>query len=254
MDGFRVEKFEESKDGRRAVEARDLWLSYDASSYALQEVDLSLEQGAITMVLGRSGSGKTTLLKVLAGLLHPQRGWVRYGDGVAGNGNSRYRAVAYIPQTLGLVRSLTALENTLVGALGRTGTLPSLFKIFPKATIKEALATLSSLGIGHKVNEKVYNLSGGERQRVAIARALMQRPSIILADEFVSQLDPVTAEDILRMMRTIASQGVSLLVTTHETDIVAKYADWVVVVREGRTLHYGPATDLTERNMLELLQ
>ncbi len=236
------------------LKARDLWLSYDGSTYVLRGVDINVERGALTMILGRSGSGKTSLLKVLKGLIKPQRGWVHVLGSAGSNGQGPHCSVAYVPQTLGLVRSMTALENALAGALGRTGILRTLVKAFPRSTVEEAKDILASLGLAHKTYETVYNLSGGERQRVAIARALMQRPALILADEFVSQLDPITAEEILVMMRGIAGQGVSLLITTHETDVVANYADRVVVMSQGRIIHDGAAAHLTMAEMLDLLR
>jgi len=240
--------------GEAGVEAHDLWFSYDGRSYVLRGVELTVPRGQMTMILGRSGSGKTTLLKVLKGLLRPQRGSVQLFGGPFVNGSGPAHSVAYVPQTLGLVRSMTALENTLAGALNRTGTLRSLLRSFPKHTVEEARACLASLGLADKMNERVYHLSGGERQRVAIARALMQRPSLILADEFVSQLDPVTTEEILAMMQGIAHSGVGLLITTHETDVVANYADRVIVMRQGSVIHDAPARLLSMEGMLELLR
>jgi len=239
---------------RCSVQARDLWFSYDGRFQTLRGVDLNLSQGAMTMVVGRSGSGKTTLLKVLKGLLAPQRGSVRFLLEACSNGDRPWDRVAYIPQTLGLVRNMTALENVLTGALGRSAMMRSLLRSFPRVTIAEARESLSRLGMHHKIDERVHNLSGGERQRVAIARALMQRPAVILADEFVSQLDPITSEETLSLMREVADDGVSLLITTHETDVVAHYADRVVVMREGRISHEGPAGSLSIREMVEMLR
>lgn len=242
-------------NGRSPVlTARDLWLSYDGRTHALQGVDLDVGRGLTTMILGRSGSGKTTLLKVLAGLLRPHRGTVESADAPTSNGRTPHRSVAYVPQTLGLVRSMSALENTLAGGLRTSNTLLSLFRLFPRETTERAEATLAMLGLAHKLRERVYNLSGGERQRVAIARALMQRPKLILADEFVSQLDPITAEEILDLMRRIAADGVSLVVTTHETDVVAKYADRLAVMRDGRVSYEGTAEGLSEGAMVDLLR
>lgn len=199
------------------------------------------------MVLGRSGSGKTTLIKLLAGILQPQRGAIL----TAAADQPR---MAYIPQTLGLVRNMSALENTLAGALSHTNTLRAMLKLFPKATVERAKATLAELGLGDKFEQKVQQLSGGQRQRVAIARALMLEPGLILADEFVSQLDPVTSEEILDMMRSITARGVGLLITTHETDAVAEYADNIIVMREGKVSHEARAGDLSERDMVALLR
>lgn len=223
-----------------ALEARDVWFGYVRERPVLKGISLSAEEGQITMVLGASGGGKTTLLKLAKGLLAPQRGAIRvFGQRVvAGHLDRR---VAYIPQQLGLVRNLSVLENTLTGALGRVGTLPSLLKIFPRHCLREARRTLETLGIDHKADEKVYALSGGERQRVAIARALMQQPRLILADEFISQLDPVTSLEIMEIMHQIAADGVALVMTTHELDIVARYADHVVILRDGEKVIDGPA-------------
>jgi phosphonate transport system ATP-binding protein len=236
-----------------ALEARDLWFSYDGHA-VVRGVSLVVPRRRLTMVLGRSGSGKTTLLKTLHGLLHPQRGSVAVSTPTGANGSAPRHGIAYVPQTLGLVRNMTALENALTGALAHVGVVRSLFRLFPKETTARAKTTLANLGLGDKLHRQVYKLSGGERQRVAIARALMQQPSVILADEFVSQLDPLTAEEILDMMRDIAHEGVSFLITTHETDIVAKYADHVIVMRAGAIAHNGPVEGLSEQDMLELLR
>jgi phosphonate transport system ATP-binding protein len=121
--------------------------------------------------------------------------------------------------------------------------------------VEEAKETISRLGLSHKVNEPVYRLSGGERQRIAIARALMQRPALILADEFVSQIDPITGGEILEMMQHIArDSGVGLLVTTHETDVVEAYADRIVVMRSGRVVHESAGGALSRAEMLAALK
>lgn len=245
------------RGGRGAgMEARDLWFSYDGKANILQGVDLTVQRGLMTMILGRSGSGKTTLLKVLQGLLSPQRGYVRLlAPEQVVQGSQPRGSVAYVPQTLGLVRNMTALENALAGALGRVGTMRTLVRSFPRRVVEEAHETLTSLGLADKTDEQVFRLSGGERQRVAIARALMQQPALILADECVSQLDPITAEGILEMMRGIAREGgVGFLITTHETDVVAKYADRVVVMQQGTISHDGPGEAVSMDEMLELLR
>lgn len=223
-------------DSSQAAEVKDLWFAYSGSNHIIKGVTLSMEQGLITTILGASGSGKTTLLKLIKGILRPQRGSVRVlGADISASGMKKdlNRQVAYIPQQLGLVRSLTVMESALTGALGRSSTLASLVSSFPRDIVDEAEEVLNDLGIGHKSHEKVFNLSGGERQRVAIARALMQRPKLLLADEFVSQLDPVTSRDIMNSVKGIVDKGVTVVMTTHELDIVSQYGDAVVVLRGG---------------------
>jgi phosphonate transport system ATP-binding protein len=237
--------------GAGALAARDIWFSYDGRAHALRGVDVTVEPGKITMILGRSGSGKTTLLKVLNGLLPPQRGEVRLAHT---NGRPARSRVAYVPQNLGLVRSMTALENALMGALSYTGTLRSALRLFPRSTVEQAAGTLEALGLAQKARVRVYALSGGERQRVAVARALMQRPDVILADEFVSQLDAVTTDELLVLIRAIVRSGVGLLITTHEFDIVTEYADRLIVMRDGSVAYDGDAAALTAGAMKELLR
>jgi phosphonate transport system ATP-binding protein len=227
-----------------AVEARDLWFAYVRGRPVLRGVSLAVPAGRITMVLGASGSGKTTLLRLVKGLLRPQQGVIRVlGAPVRrpARGGRLDARVAYIPQQLGLVRSDTVLANTLTGAIRRAGAWRSLLRWFPSPLVDEAQATLTRLGIGHKATEPVRSLSGGERQRVAIARALMQRPRMLVADEFVSQLDAVTTAAILDIVRDIARGGVTVLMTAHDLDLVARYADRVVVLRAGEKVLDVPA-------------
>ena len=141
--------------------------------------------------------------------------------------------VAYIPQQLGLVRTFTALDNAVTGALSRVGTMPSVLKLMPENEVRQARELLARLGIGHKADERVYALSGGERQRVAIARALMQQPRVVLADEFISDLDPLTSAEIMAIVRDVVASGVAVVMTTHEMDVVRGHADHVIVLRGG---------------------
>lgn len=231
-----------------ALSIDDAWLSYVPGRAVLRGVSLEADAGAVTMILGMSGSGKTTLLKLCKGFLAPQRGVVRVlGDPVARGRRGRLDPrVAYIPQQLGLVRTLSALDNVLTGALSRVGRIPSLLKLMPENEVRQARELIARLGIGHKADEKVYALSGGERQRVAIARALMQQPRVLLADEFISDLDPLTSAEIMAIVRGIVATGVAVVMTTHELDVVRGHADHVIVLREGEKVldaHGAPDTD-----------
>ncbi len=230
--------------GQPAVSVRDAWFGYRKATPVLRSVSFDLEPGQLMMVLGASGSGKSTLLKLVKGLIAPHRGEVRvFGTPIrpAGMRGRLDASVAYIPQQLGLVRTSTVLENALGGALGQVPTWRGLTGFFPRATVALALETLETLGVGHKAHQKVRSLSGGERQRVAIARALVQRPRVLVADEFVSQLDPVTTGEIMELVEGIAATGVAVLMTTHELDIVSGFAEQVMLLRDGeKVLQCGP--------------
>jgi phosphonate transport system ATP-binding protein len=229
------------------LESKDIWARYNQGPDILQGVSLQIFSGVVTMVLGRSGSGKTTLLKALAGLLKPRKGIIQKSPL---DPSDEPPHIAYIPQSLGLVRSMTALENTLMGALKDVPKIPSLVKIFPAKAIEEAKSILTQLGLELKINQKVGELSGGQRQRVAIARALMQNPQVILADEFVSHLDTLTTHEILGMMKQLTNKGISFLITTHDVDLVKDYADRVIIMGHGKMIFDSPAQCLTPEQMI----
>jgi phosphonate transport system ATP-binding protein len=224
-------------EARPALEANDVSFAYGTGRPVLRGITLDTAPREVTMILGLSGSGKTTFLKICKGLLAPRRGTVRvFGEPVVPRvGRGRLDpGVAYIPQQLGLARTLSAMDNVLTGALAHVPVAPSLVRAVPADVRRRGEDLLERLGIRRKADEKVYALSGGERQRVAIARALMQKPRLLLADEFISDLDPVTSETIMRIVRDIADTGVGVVITTHEMDVVRDYGQHVVVLRDGQ--------------------
>jgi len=230
-----------------AVEVRDLWLAYRPGQWVLKGVNLTVPRGELWVVMGPSGAGKTTLMKVLAGLLPFQRGTVEVmGFRLRGEPPRLFRrAVGYIPQQLGLVRGLTALENVLLGTLAQHGGWGLTFGFFPREEVARARDYLGMLGLGDKAGVRVFNLSGGERQRVAIARTLMQDPQLILADEFVSDLDLPRAARILETIRgLVRERGLTLLMNLHEIQLVQELADRVVVIKGGQVVYRGPAQAL----------
>lgn len=213
-----------------------MWFGYTNEEWVLRDVTLSVPEGSFLAIVGPSGSGKTTLLKLMAGFLTPRHGSLTMlGEPLHGHMPRQLRLkLGYIPQQLGLVRSLSALDNVLMGSLGRVGSVRSLLGAMPEAERDSALHWLDRLGLGDKAQERVFKLSGGQRQRVAIARTLVQRPSIVLADEFVSDLDQATAVDILGLMRGIsAEQSITFIFTMHELGLVERFAGRVVVVKDG---------------------
>lgn len=222
---------------KMALRAEGLWFAYRETDWILKDVCLSVPNGQITIIMGPSGTGKTTLLKILAGILAPSRGHVEVLNQDIAKHSQRSLAslIGYIPQQLGLVRNLTALENVLMGALGRCGSGSALLGLFPGEEVKKAHAALDLMGIAHKANEKVFRLSGGERQRVAIARTLLQHPRMVVADEFVSDLDMALALEILsRIRRAAAQEQITFVMSMHRQGLVREFAENVVTLREGQ--------------------
>ena len=188
--------------------------------YAVQPLNLTLEPGALTVLMGRSGSGKTTLLHMLGGLLTPTEGKVWLGDtdlySLKDAALSRLRngQISVVPQGRSAVDTLTVMENILLpAALYGDGSRDDLAKHWMEA-----------LGIAHLAQARPAELSGGELRRMAIARALTVDPQVILADEPTGDLDDENTALVLHAFRAAADLGKTLLLVTHEADALP-YAD-----------------------------
>ncbi|MEM0442868.1 MAG: ATP-binding cassette domain-containing protein [Candidatus Caldarchaeum sp.] len=230
---------------KHALVVRGLRFSYDGRRNVLDGVDLELHQGESLAVMGFSGSGKTTLLKVIAGLLYPYQGVVQLGVERGG--------VGYVPQNVGLVKNISALQNVLLGSLGRVGRLNGLLGRFPEKELEKAHRLLAEMGLAELAYRKASLLSGGERQRVAVARSLMQAPSILLADEFVSDLDVINAYEVMTLTRKICKRNnIALMMTMHDTYLVNKFADRAVILKDGR-ITADMAADKLDINSLSFI-
>src|SRR6185503_8893508 len=219
-----------------ALQADRVWFSYRKHDWVLRNVSLSIPAGKHTVIMGPSGTGKTTLLRVLAGILKPSRGRITVFDQLVDGRGQRELSplIGYIPQQLGLVRNLSALDNVLMGALGRLGDAKSLLGLFPRAEIEAAHAALDMMGIDHKSEAQVFHLSGGERQRVAIARTLLQRPRIVIADEFASDLDLAMAYEILDRIRDAAErENITFIMSMHRFGLARRFGDDVLIMEDG---------------------
>jgi phosphonate transport system ATP-binding protein len=226
---------------KKIIQMSNVWASYDSKNFALEGINMSIDRGTNYAIVGQSGSGKSTLLKLMNGMMIPSKGTIKI-DYVSPNMNEKkfknmMHTIGYIPQSLGLIKNLTVLENTLIGALPRLNKIQSLFKRFPEHEIQEAKRILKLVGLSGKENRKVYMLSGGEKRRVAIARALMQKPTILLADEIVSELDHVTAHEIMDLIADAQKRmNLTAIMVHHDMQLALEYADRVAVIKEGQKI------------------
>jgi phosphonate transport system ATP-binding protein len=232
-----------------AIELGNVWYSPTGGNHILKGIDIKIKQGACVAFIGPSGSGKTTLFKIISRLIKPDEGSVSL-HGL--HGELKKEKVGYIPQQLGLVRSKTALDNALIGAHSRTGFADTILGIFPAKEVERAMRCLEMVNISHKANQKVHNLSGGERQRVAIARALMQEPEVILADEFVSNLDIVTARDVLDMMKKVKGKDITLIISTHDINLARDYSETTVILKDGIKIDEISSSELDHNKIKEV--
>jgi phosphonate transport system ATP-binding protein len=237
-----------------ALQADGVWFAYRNPNWVLRDVSLSIPSGKHTVIMGPSGTGKTTLLRVIAGILKPDEGRVSVFGQPCHELNRRHLSslIGYIPQQLGLVRNLSALDNVLMGALGRLGDGKALFGLFPRDEIEKARAALDMMGIAHKRSEQVFHMSGGERQRVAIARTLVQHPRVVVADEFASDLDLALASEILARIRRAADrENITFIMSMHRFGLARQFGDEVLALQNAEIVRGFIGNEILETESID---
>jgi polar amino acid transport system ATP-binding protein len=227
------------------------------SHTVLHGIDLDVPRGGVTVLLGPSGSGKSTLLRCVNRLEKPDAGFVALDGEVIG-----YRPAAGAGGRVRVLRELPDREITRQRA--RIGMVFQQFNLFPHLTVLEnlveaplalrqaskaqAVATarelLERVGLAGRESAYPKQLSGGQQQRVAIARALALKPELLLFDEPTSALDPELVGEVLRVIKDLASGGMSMIVVTHEIGFAREVADTVVFLDGGRVLETGSPADV----------
>ncbi|MBL8112892.1 MAG: phosphonate ABC transporter ATP-binding protein [Acidobacteria bacterium] len=235
-----------------AVRVSNVSKVYPNGVKALDRVSLEVAEGEFLAVLGLSGSGKSTLLRSINRLVDPSEGTIElFGRDVTRAEGKALRALrgeaAMIFQQFNLVKRHSVLTNVLTGALGRVGGLRSLLMSFPDDEVAYARACLKRVGLDDRASSRADALSGGQQQRVAIARALMQKPRVVLADEPVASLDPALRHSVMRHIEALnRDEGLTVLCSLHDLDLVTRYATRVVALREGKVVHEGPPSAFTK--------
>ncbi|HEX8949709.1 MAG TPA: phosphonate ABC transporter ATP-binding protein [Dissulfurispiraceae bacterium] len=222
------------------LQLKDISVTYPGGITALHTTSTAFRKGTFTVLLGPSGAGKSTLLRCLNLLNQPTSGHIT----VRGLGRldtpsavrAYRRRTAMILKQHQLIDHLTALQNILVGRPGYHAPLRTMLP-FQRQEQLLALGSLERVGLLHKALERVDNLSEGEQQRVGIARALVQKPEVILADEPVSGLDPITAQQAMSLMYTICKEdGITAVVSLHQAALASNYADRIIGLANGRII------------------
>jgi L-cystine transport system ATP-binding protein len=200
----------------------------------LKGIDLEVEKGKVVVIIGPSGSGKTTMLRCLNVLETPTNGVISIEDqildfsrGVPKKNIADFRRLTgMVFQSYNLFPHKTAIENVMEG--------PIIVKGEPKNEArKKALALLDKVGLGDKIDYYPAQLSGGQQQRVGIARALAMEPKVMLFDEPTSALDPELVGEVLKVMKDLANEGMTMIVVTHEMRFAREAADEVIFMDQG---------------------
>ena len=207
----------------------------------LRDIDFTVNKGDVTSIIGASGSGKSTLLRCINLLENPSSGEILYhGENVVRRGfnAAAYRSrVGMVFQSFNLFNNMTVLENCIVGQV-------KVLKKNREEARQHALYYLEKVGMAPYINAKPRQISGGQKQRVAIARALAMDPEVLLFDEPTSALDPEMVGEVLNVMQSLAQEGMTMLVVTHEMAFARDVSNRVVYMNEGVICEEGAPEDV----------
>ena len=217
------------------LEIRHLGKSFGTHE-VLRDIDFTVKKGDVISIIGASGSGKSTLLRCINLLETPSSGQILYhGTDVAGRGVNApaYRShVGMVFQSFNLFNNMSVLKNCMVGQM-------KVLKRSKEEARQQALKYLEKVGMAPYINAKPRQISGGQKQRVAIARALAMDPEVLLFDEPTSALDPEMVGEVLNVMQTLAQEGMTMLVVTHEMAFARDVSSQVVFMHQGVICEQG---------------
>jgi L-cystine transport system ATP-binding protein len=214
----------------------------------LKDVSLNVKKGTVTAIIGPSGSGKTTFLRCINVLEQPNNGKITIDDQTIDFSNkvskkeiiSLRSKTGMVFQQHHLFPHLTALENVMEG-------LVTVQKVKKEVAKKKATDLLIKVGLADKINLLPHQLSGGQQQRVGIARALALEPTVILFDEPTSALDPELVQEVLKVMKELAEEGMTMIVVTHEMRFARDVADEVIFMDGGYIIEQGHPSEVLEK-------
>lgn len=231
--------------------------TYANGTSAVRGISLALDAGQFTVILGPSGAGKSTVLRMINGLETPTQGSVSVEDVVLSRRtlSKVRRHVGMVFQQFNLVGRLNVMTNILVGRLGYRSWLGSVLHLFRREDFDLAHQALTRVGLTDKAWARADQLSGGQQQRVGIARALAQQPRVILADEPVASLDPLTSDEVLSLLQKICHQdGIAVVANLHQIEYTRQYADRVIGLNAGQVVFDGPPSALDEHALAAIYQ
>ncbi|SFK28167.1 phosphonate transport system ATP-binding protein [Marinilactibacillus piezotolerans] len=226
--------------------------TYPNGVTALKDVNLKIEQGEFVAIIGLSGAGKSTLIRCINRMHDINEGTLNVNGVDVSNLKGKQirtfrRKIGMIFQSFNLVTRTSVINNVLVSSVPELPWWRKILGLFPKDKKIVALEALDKVGILDKAYNRVDQLSGGQQQRVALARTLAQNPSVILADEPVASLDPVTAKVVMDDFKRINQEmEMSILINIHHVELALEYADRVIGIRKGEIVYDGKSEDVNQ--------
>ena len=223
---------------------------YSNGLHALKNVSLEIKQGEFVAIIGLSGAGKSTLLRTINRMHDISEGSLTVNgqevNDLSGKDLRKFRRkVGMVFQSFNLLTRTTVINNVLTSRVPDMPLWKSIIGLYSKEDKVIALEALDKVGILDKAYVRADQLSGGQQQRVALARTLAQKPEIILADEPVAALDPITAKQVMDDFKKINKElNMSVLINIHHVDLALKYADRVIGIKAGEIVYDGPSTEV----------
>jgi cystine transport system ATP-binding protein len=231
------------------IQIRNIHKSF-GSLEVLKGVDVTLGKGKVLVIIGPSGSGKTTLLRCLNLLEIPDQGEIQVGDIVLNfakgtklrqeNILALRKRTGMVFQAYNLFPHMTAVQNVMEGQV-------TVQKKSKDEARKRALELLKKVGLADKAESYPHQLSGGQQQRVGIARAMAVEPEVLLFDEPTSALDPELVGEVLKVMKQLAAEGMTMVIVTHEMKFAAEVADHVILMDQGVIVEQGTPHEVLEQ-------
>ena len=232
--------------------------TYGNGVKGLDHINLTIEDGEFVSIIGLSGAGKSTLLRSINRLNDVSEGEITInGLSVTKAGKKELRQIrrkiGLISQNFNLVKRSTVQKNVLSGRLGYYSTLKSIFGLFSKEDYERTNDALERVGLLDKLHTRCDELSGGQQQRVSIARTLVQQADIILADEPVASLDPVTTQKIMKDLQNInQSMGKTVIVNIHSVELARTFSTRIIALKAGKMVFDGKPEELTDQKLIEI--
>ncbi len=230
----------------------DVKKTYLNGVQALKGINLEIHDGEFVAIIGLSGAGKSTLLRSINKMIDITEGELYIDDVEISSIKGKElrmlrRSIGMIFQSFNLVRRMSVFNNVISGRVAYHSTFKTLIGRFPAQEKILALESLEAMGILDKAFARADQLSGGQQQRVALARALTQQPKLILADEPVASLDPITTIQVMDDFAKINKEfGITIIANMHHVDLALKYANRIIGVKDGLVVFDGKSTDITE--------
>lgn len=227
------------------IELKNIHKSFNKNE-VLKGIGFQVKRGEVYVIIGPSGSGKSTLLRCINFLEKPDKGRIHIGGLIVEAGGANRKQVAELRKKTAMVfqhynlfRNKTAVENVMEG-------LVTARRVGKKEAREQSVAYLERVGLGDRLEYYPCQLSGGQQQRVGIARALALKPDVILFDEPTSALDPELVGEVLDVMKSVAQDGMTMIVVTHEIDFAREVADHVMFLADGLIVEEGSVSEVFE--------